>query len=122
MRVPSSTTFKFDRGPVIAAFCLFRFGARALQPHHHGAPIRPHAARSRRIDIGKGWNDACYAFPPEPPQEGIMSRTRRTFLKAGITAGAAGTALGFPMIARAQQSFNWKMTSAYAKGAPFYMD
>ena len=51
-----------------------------------------------------------------------MPRTRRSFLKAGITAGAAGSALGFPMIARAQQSFNWKMTSAYAKGAPFYMD
>ena len=46
-----------------------------------------------------------------------MPRTRRSFLKAGITAGAAGSALGFPMIARAQQSFNWKMTSAYAKGA-----
>jgi len=26
------------------------------------------------------------------------------------------------MIARAQQSFSWKMTSAYPKGSPFYMD
>ena len=47
---------------------------------------------------------------------------RRKFLKAGLGAGAAGAALGFPHIARAQQSFNWKMTSAYPKGAPFYMD
>ena len=26
------------------------------------------------------------------------------------------------MIARAQQTFNWKMTSAYPKGSPFYME
>ena len=26
------------------------------------------------------------------------------------------------MVARAQQTFNWKMTSAYPKGAPFYVD
>ena len=26
------------------------------------------------------------------------------------------------MVAKAQQTFNWKMTSAYGKGAPFYMD
>ena len=51
-----------------------------------------------------------------------MSEQRRKFLKAGAIAGAAATAAGFPHIARAQQTFNWKMTSAYAKGAPFYMD
>ncbi|MGH8721773.1 MAG: twin-arginine translocation signal domain-containing protein, partial [Burkholderiales bacterium] len=49
-----------------------------------------------------------------------MSSARRNFLKAGATAGAATAALGFPHIARAQQKFNWKMTSAYGKGAPFY--
>src|SRR5688572_6306789 len=51
-----------------------------------------------------------------------MSNGRRKFLKGGAVA-ATGTAIaGFPMIARAQQTFNWKMTSAYNKGAPFYMD
>ena len=48
--------------------------------------------------------------------------SRRKFLKAGITAGAAAGTLGFPHIARAQKKFSWKMTSAYPKGAPFYMD
>ncbi len=47
---------------------------------------------------------------------------RRKFLKAGLGAGAAAGAIGFPHIARAQQTFNWKMTSAYPKGSPFYMD
>jgi TRAP-type mannitol/chloroaromatic compound transport system substrate-binding protein len=51
-----------------------------------------------------------------------MSNTRRKFLKAGLVAGTGATALGFPAIVRAQQTFNWKMTSAYGKGAPFYMD
>ena len=54
------------------------------------------------------------------PGDRAMSRSRRTFLSGAATAGAA--ALAAPSIARAQQSFNWKMTSAYAKGAPFYMD
>jgi len=47
-----------------------------------------------------------------------MSTTRRSFL----TAGAAAGALGFPMIAKAQAPITWKMTSAYPKGSPFYMD
>ncbi len=51
-----------------------------------------------------------------------MTSTRRTLLRAGSAAAVAGTALGFPAVARAQQSFSWKMTSAYPKGAPFYMD
>jgi TRAP-type mannitol/chloroaromatic compound transport system substrate-binding protein len=42
---------------------------------------------------------------------------RRGALKAGL-AGA----LAVPAVAHAQQSFNWKMTSAYGKGSPFYMD
>ena len=44
--------------------------------------------------------------------------SRRSALKAGL----AGAALAAPAVASAQQTFNWKMTSAYAKGAPFYMD
>ncbi len=43
---------------------------------------------------------------------------RRTVLKAGL----AGAALAAPAIASAQTTFNWKMTSAYGKGTPFYMD
>jgi TRAP-type mannitol/chloroaromatic compound transport system substrate-binding protein len=43
--------------------------------------------------------------------------TRRTVLKAGL-AGA----LAAPAVAHAQQTFSWKMTSAYGKGSPFYMD
>jgi TRAP-type mannitol/chloroaromatic compound transport system substrate-binding protein len=51
-----------------------------------------------------------------------MTNTRRKFLKGGAVA-ATGTAIaGFPMIARAQQKYTWKMTSAYPKGSPFYMD
>lgn len=49
-----------------------------------------------------------------------MSLIRRRFL-----AGAAATgALAAPAVSRAQArpTFNWKMTSAYAKGSPFYMD
>lgn len=51
-----------------------------------------------------------------------MGQHRRKFLKAGLATGAAAGALGFPQVARAQQKFSWKMTSAYPKGAPFYMD
>ena len=51
-----------------------------------------------------------------------MSNERRKFLKAGIAAGTGAAALGFPAIVGAQQNFNWRMTSAYGKGAPFYMD
>src|SRR5687768_11311394 len=54
------------------------------------------------------------------PGRATMSKSRRSFLAAGAAAGTAS--LGFPMIARAQQAINWKMTSAYGKGAPFYMD
>ena len=46
-----------------------------------------------------------------------MHNTRRNALKAGL-AGA----LAVPAVAHAQTSFNWKMTSAYGKGSPFYMD
>ncbi len=50
-----------------------------------------------------------------------MTTQRRHFLRAGATTGVAASALAFPMIAKAQQKFNWKMTSAYPKGSPFYM-
>ena len=42
---------------------------------------------------------------------------RRVALKSGL-AGA----LAVPALAQAQTTFSWKMTSAYAKGSPFYMD
>ena len=54
-----------------------------------------------------------------------MSSNRRKFLKGGAVAATGAAIAGFPMIARAQQTqqtFSWKMTSAYPKGAPFYMD
>ncbi|HEX9687010.1 MAG TPA: TRAP transporter substrate-binding protein [Burkholderiales bacterium] len=51
-----------------------------------------------------------------------MSNDRRRFLKGGAVAATGAAIAGFPMIARAQQKFSWKMTSAYPKGAPFYMD
>src|SRR3970040_285550 len=51
-----------------------------------------------------------------------MRKDRRTFLKGGAIATTGAAIAGFPMIARAQQTFSWKMTSAYPKGAPFYMD
>jgi TRAP-type mannitol/chloroaromatic compound transport system substrate-binding protein len=43
---------------------------------------------------------------------------RRTFLQAGVASAAAVSA---PAIARAQKSFQWKMTNAYGPGAPFYV-
>jgi TRAP-type mannitol/chloroaromatic compound transport system substrate-binding protein len=51
-----------------------------------------------------------------------MSSNRRSFVARGLVASAGGAALGLPTVVAAQQTFNWKMTSAYAKGAPFYMD
>ena len=49
-----------------------------------------------------------------------MSLIRRQFL---TRAAVAGSVLGAPVIANAQSAkFNWKMTSAYGKGSPFYMD
>jgi TRAP-type mannitol/chloroaromatic compound transport system substrate-binding protein len=51
-----------------------------------------------------------------------MSEIRRRRFLAG--AALAGGTIGAPAIARAQTRavFNWKMTSAYPKGSPFYMD
>ncbi len=51
-----------------------------------------------------------------------MTPTRRSLLKQGSIAAVAGAAIGVPVVARAQQSFSWKMTSAYGKGSPFYME
>jgi TRAP-type mannitol/chloroaromatic compound transport system substrate-binding protein len=48
---------------------------------------------------------------------------RRELLKVGGGASAAAaTAIAAPHVARAQETFSWKMTSAYPPGAPFYMD
>jgi TRAP-type mannitol/chloroaromatic compound transport system substrate-binding protein len=47
---------------------------------------------------------------------------RRGFLKKTAAAGAAAGTLGFPMIAKAQaaKTFNWKMTTTWPAGSPFY--
>ncbi|MEQ9682094.1 MAG: ABC transporter substrate-binding protein, partial [Rhodospirillales bacterium] len=46
---------------------------------------------------------------------------RRDLLKASVAAGAAaGGLLAAPAIARAKDTFNWKMTNMYPAGAPFY--
>lgn len=46
---------------------------------------------------------------------------RRGFLGAGLAGTAAVATVAAPHVARAQQSFNWKMTNAYGPGAPFYV-
>lgn len=51
-----------------------------------------------------------------------MQNSRRKFMAGSVAAGVASAGLAFPSIASAQQKFTWKMTSAYAKGSPFYMD
>ena len=51
-----------------------------------------------------------------------MQKTRRSFLAASTGVGLSAAAIALPSVARANQTFNWKMTSAYPKGAPFYMD
>lgn len=45
---------------------------------------------------------------------------RRKFLRAGL-AGTAAT-VAAPHVARAQESFNWRMTNAYGPSAPFYVE
>jgi TRAP-type mannitol/chloroaromatic compound transport system substrate-binding protein len=51
-----------------------------------------------------------------------MQLNRRSLLTKGAVAGAAGAALAAPAIVTAQSTITWKMTSAYPKGSPFYMD
>lgn len=46
---------------------------------------------------------------------------RRGFLGAGLAGTAAVATVAAPHVARAQQTFNWKMTNAYGPGAPFYV-
>ena len=48
------------------------------------------------------------------------SKARSPHRRAALKAGLA-SALAVPAVAHAQQSFSWKMTSAYGKAAPFYM-
>jgi TRAP-type mannitol/chloroaromatic compound transport system substrate-binding protein len=50
-----------------------------------------------------------------------MKNTRRSFITAGAGLGLTAATIAVPTVAQAQQTFNWKMTSAYPKGAPFYM-
>lgn len=50
------------------------------------------------------------------------SASRRQALRLGLGATVAAGSLAVPLVARAQQVFNWKMTSAYGKGSPFYME
>ena len=45
---------------------------------------------------------------------------RRKFITAAATLPAA--TLAAPSIARAQTTFNWKMTNAYGPGSPFYVE
>lgn len=47
---------------------------------------------------------------------------RRSFVSAAVagTAAAAGS-IAAPGIARAQKTFQWKMTNAYGPGSPFYV-
>ena len=51
-----------------------------------------------------------------------MTLDRRNFVTKGIASGAIGVAAAMPAAAQAPQTFNWKMTSAYVKGSPFYFD
>lgn len=46
---------------------------------------------------------------------------RRGFLGAGLAGTAAAVTLAAPHVARAQETFSWKMTNAYGPGAPFYV-
>jgi len=46
---------------------------------------------------------------------------RRGFLGAGLAGTAAVATIAAPHVARAQQTFSWKMTNAYGPGAPFYV-
>jgi TRAP-type mannitol/chloroaromatic compound transport system substrate-binding protein len=51
-----------------------------------------------------------------------MLSNRRRFLKFGTAAASGAAIAGAPAIVHAQQTFSWRMTSAYPKGSPFYMD
>ena len=46
---------------------------------------------------------------------------RRQFI-TGTAVAAATLPLAAPSIARAQESFSWKMTNAYGPGSPFYVE
>lgn len=45
---------------------------------------------------------------------------RRGMLKNTLLASGAAATAGFPAIASAQQNFNWKMTTTWPAGTPFY--
>jgi TRAP-type mannitol/chloroaromatic compound transport system substrate-binding protein len=45
---------------------------------------------------------------------------RRGMLKSTLLASGAAATAGFPAIASAQQNFNWKMTTTWPAGTPYY--
>ncbi len=51
-----------------------------------------------------------------------MTASRRSLLKASFAAGSAAGAIALSPAVHAQSTFRWKMTSAYGKGSPFYME
>ncbi|MGQ9370616.1 TRAP transporter substrate-binding protein [Azospirillum sp. A39] len=46
---------------------------------------------------------------------------RRSFVKAAVVGTAASATVAAPHVARAQKTFQWKMTNAYGPGSPFYV-
>ncbi|MCC5812884.1 MAG: TRAP transporter substrate-binding protein [Ectothiorhodospiraceae bacterium] len=51
-----------------------------------------------------------------------MSTSRRKFLKVGLAGAVSASALGAPAILKAQsdRTFNWRMTTTWPSGIPFY--
>src|SRR4029450_9668307 len=56
---------------------------------------------------------AARALSILPKEVGLMSHTRRTFIKTAAAAGAAAGTLGFPMVSRGQQK---KLTVWWNRG------
>jgi uncharacterized protein YdgA (DUF945 family) len=78
---------------------------------------------SKYGSINLMWHGNCFVFwGIAQPKGRIMKNTRRSFLAASSGIGLSAAAIAVPSVARANQTFSWKMTSAYPKGAPFYMD
>lgn len=56
------------------------------------------------------------------PSQPVDASRRRGLLKLGVAGSLAAGALAAPALAVGQQRITWRMTSAYSKGSPFYMD
>jgi TRAP-type mannitol/chloroaromatic compound transport system substrate-binding protein len=97
-----------------------------IDQNHPGLPVQVDRRVARPLQ--GSWTSACDRFPGPlwraliTLQEPCMSEIRRRRFLAG--AALAGGSIGAPAVVRAQGRtvFNWKMTSAYVKGSPFYMD